>query len=274
MPKKQRGTFLLNAAIFILLELAALAMLRSSSVLQDIWFNRLSHRAIASIWGGTEKLRNYLKLEKQNESLVEQNVLLREELQKYKKALSLSEDSALLREEGGFRYIPAKVVKMSRGSERNYIILNKGSQDGVLPQSGILSEQGIVGVVQAVDKHYCYGMTLRNREMVVSASIGPERISALLHWDGVSTNGAIAKDIPPHHDIAPGDTVRTSGFSSIFPPNIVLGVCGELSLVDGSTLSAKVNLLQDLNSVHYVTIAQNLDKSEIEALEKKGGDKR
>jgi len=68
-------------------------------------------------------------------------------------------------------------------------------------------------------------------------------------------------------EIAVGDTVYTSGFSSIFPPDIPLGVTGESRIVNGSTSEIKVRLFEDFSSLRYVTIVENLGREEIRQLE-------
>ena len=64
----------------------------------------------------------------------------------------------------------------------------------------------------------------------------------------------------------PGDTVFTSGFSSIFPADIPLGLTGESKLVNGATLVIKVRLFEDIRRLRYVTIVSNNDRAEIENL--------
>ena len=267
---RKTSAILLSAAIFILLEVAALAMLRNSSTLHDIALGRVSRRIQASLWGGGETIRNHFRLQRQNDSLALENARLHDELQAYRlRDERQKEEAAAVKEpHGQFRYIPATVVKMSRGTAHNYIILNKGSEDGVVPQSGIITERGVVGIISSVGKHYSYGLTLMNGNVTVSAKIGSSGINAPMRWDGLSSSGARLLDIAPHHSISPGDTVRTSGFSNIFPAGIPIGVSTGTNLVDGSTISVDVKLFQDFSNVHYVTIVENRDKAEIEALEK------
>ena len=59
-----------NAAIFVLMEVAALLMLSGTRSLQDIWINRASHRTHAALWRSGENVRNYFTLDKQNKELV------------------------------------------------------------------------------------------------------------------------------------------------------------------------------------------------------------
>ena len=93
---------------------------------------------------------------------------------------------------------------------------------------------------------------------------------APLSWDGVGTARAVVRDLPPHYNNVPGDTVRTSGFSIFFPPDIPIGVTGDSRLVDGSTRQVDVLLFQDFSTLRYVTVVQNLARTEITALEAEG----
>lgn len=270
MPQGQKtSSFFVCAATFILLEVAALAMLHASSTLQNIWLNRASHRTMAFLWGSGEAVRSQFQLDRLNQDLQAENARLQARLRAYER-LGVSEeelDRMAARESAAYRYTPATVVKMSRNRVHNYIILNKGSEDGIRPQSGIISDLGVVGIVEAVDRHYSYGLTLMNPEMSVGTRIGRTDIVAPLSWDGHSTGRAIVRDLPPHYAIEPGDTVRTSGYSTIFPPGIPIGVTGGSHLVDGSTRRVEVQLFQDFSTVRYVTVVENLERTEIMALE-------
>ena len=87
-----------------------------------------------------------------------------------------------------------------------------------------------------------------------------------MRWDGISSTGAVLSEIPPYEGMMPGDTVFTSGFSSIFPADIPLGLTGESKLVNGATLVIKVRLFEDIRRLRYVTIVSNNDRAEIENL--------
>ena len=172
MPRGQKtSSFFVCAATFILLEVAALALLHATSTLQNIWITRTSHRTMAFLWGSGETIRSQFQLDRLNRDLQAENARLQERLRAYERseAGQAELEHMAVRESDGYRYTPATVVKMSRNRTRNYIILNKGSEDGIRPQSGIISDRGVVGVVEAVDKHYSYGLTLMNPEMSVGA---------------------------------------------------------------------------------------------------------
>jgi rod shape-determining protein MreC len=270
MPReKQRYSAILNAAVFAILEIAAIIMVSGPASLQGIWLDRFSHRVRAALWGGGENVRNYFLLSEQNKALARENAELADLVRSYsQKRLSYEKGSIYDTLNGHFRMIPATIVKVSRNTQRNYIILDKGSDDGVKPQTGIITTNGVVGVVGSVGKRFAYGITLMNPRMSVSARIGKTGLTAPLEWDGVRTDGAIMRNLPLHYDISPGDTVWTSGFSSVFPPDIPIGVTGRVRRIDGSVNQVSVSLFQDFALLRYVIITENLDREEISALEK------
>lgn len=275
MPKSAKAYHgLMTAAIFILLEIAAIGMLKRSSTLQDIWINRFSHRTMAALWGGGERIRNHFSLEKQNAALELENHELREQVRLYQamKELKVEAGQESAFKARDFKYIPATVTKISRNTAHNYIIVNKGSADGIKPYSGIITSKGVVGIISAVDKHYSYGMTIMNSNLSVSSRIGKSGIVSPLIWDGMHPDRATLKDVPPHYVVEPGDTVLTSGFSSIFPPDIPIGTTGKSSLVDGVAKHTEVFLFENLSALRYVTIVENPSRSEIFQLENEMGD--
>ncbi|MBO6169467.1 MAG: rod shape-determining protein MreC [Bacteroidales bacterium] len=261
---------LTTAVIFILLEIAAISLLDRSSTLQNIWINRISHNVMAFNWGSMTKVRNYFGLKEQNEILAGKNFELFKELQHYKeleKAVQAMAklDSAKL--PSRFNYIPAEVTAMGTNSRHNYIILDKGSEHGVKPQSAIITPNGVVGMIYAVDKRYSYGLSLLNDKVSVSARIGREGLVAPLSWDGRGSDHAILKDIPLHLTVGQGDTVRTSGISAVYPPDIPIGVTTGSRLIDGAVNVVDVKLFVDFASLRYVIIAENPDRQIIEQME-------
>ncbi|MCQ2182682.1 MAG: rod shape-determining protein MreC [Bacteroidales bacterium] len=266
------GSILTIAAIFIILEIAAIAMLSRSSTLQNIWINRASHKVTAALWGGGQRVMDFFSMEKRMEELATENAELERQLRSYqlKEYMAAEAGSGPASIDDAFRFIPASIVKISRNTAHNYIVLNKGYADGIKPQSGIISSKGVIGIVSAVDEHYCYGLTLMNTNISISARVKNSDYLAPVVWDGIHKNGAYMKDLPLHHTVHPGDTIVTSGHSSIFPPDIPVGIAGESSAVDGSVQNVKVTLFQDFATVRYATIVNNTKKDEIAEIEQKG----
>ena len=268
MPRR-KSSALVSAAIFILLEVAAIAMLHSSSVLQDIWLNRASHRVSGWLWGSGNRIAGYFQLDSRNKLLQEENARLSEELRKYRE---LEKSDEYLSRAGtaddGFDYIFARIVKMGTNAQRNYIIVDKGLLDGVCPDCGVVTSEGVVGVVDAADDHLAYGRTLMNPSMHVSVRIGRDGVAGPLSWNGRSSRGALLSGIPLGYKAEAGDTLWTSGYSAIFPAEIPVGVVVGSSTRSGASQDVAVELLQDFRALDYVTVVRNRSLSAIEALEK------
>ncbi len=257
-------TKLLNAAIFILMEIAALNMISHNAPLQNIWLTRGAHRIMGAFWGTSETIRYYFSLRKQNESLAEENFQLRERLRLSEEAGQAAETQPSRR--GGFTYIPAEISVISRNKQHNYMIIDKGSEEGILPNSGIITGKGVIGIIDAVERHHAYALTFMNTNVSISARLGREGAVGPLVWDGLSTSGAILREIPLQYKYEQGDTVFTSGYSTIFPTDIPLGIAGESRIINGATNEIRVRLLQDFASLRYVTVVHNNDLEELEAL--------
>ena len=270
MPKG-RTSYLAIAAVFLFLETAAIVLLSKSSALHDIWLNRLSHRVMAATWSETDKLRNYLSLSRQNGQLAQENFELREELRVYKELVNrdyAAQMSSTIDSLSRFTFIPAKIVNLSVNSQHNHFAIDKGSLDGVVPYSGVVTGNGVVGIIDAVDKHYAYGRTLMNSNISVSARIGRDGIVSTLEWDGLRSDGALFKNIAIHNEVEPGDTLWTSGHSRYFPSDIPIGIATERRLVDGAVTEVCVTLFQDFKALRYVTVTAMRYPEETENFEK------
>ncbi|MBR1872924.1 MAG: rod shape-determining protein MreC [Bacteroidales bacterium] len=262
---------LVNAAIFILMEVAALSLLHNNGRVQNFFISKWMHSFMAKTWGAAENVRYYFSLSGMNEDLASENFALARQVDYYK-SLTGAEAPSGLTEVGDYRYLPASIVKSSRNKQHNYLIINKGSEDGVTPRSGLVSSCGVVGIVDAVSKHYSYAISFMNTEFSVSARLGREGSVGPLVWDGKATDGAVLGQIPLQQKFAPGDTVYTSGYSSIFPSDIPIGVVGDSKVVNGATYEIKVRLLQDFGALRFITVVSNKGREEISSLENREDD--
>ena len=172
-------TALVNVVIFILLEMAAFSMVRHNAPLQRLWMARATHATMGRIWNGTSAIRNYFSLRSANQALAEENFALNAELLEAReklRAAGLEKTSAI----PGFSVLPAEVVQMSHNGQHNFLILNKGYEDGVQEKSGIITRQGVAGIVDAVSAHHAFAFSFQNNDISISARLGREGGSGLL----------------------------------------------------------------------------------------------
>lgn len=243
-------------------------MLKYNGTLQNIWISKGMHAVSGTVWGSTQSIKQYFSLRKVNDELALDNFRLRARIDELEEIISDSLDRLSSGKViGNYRYTPATIAKISNNSQHNYMIISKGSKDGVVNGSGIITDKGALGVIDAVGDSFSYARAFKNHNMSISARLGREGVVGPLSWDGKSTNMALLKEIPHHVTLNPGDTVYTSGFSSIFPADIPLGVTGESRIVNGATYEIQVKLFEDFSSLRYVTIVEHIGKDEIKDLE-------
>lgn len=277
MPRKESiSNKLINLAIFIIMEVAALFILVNNGALQKFFAVKWSHGFIASVWGKCEATKYYFSLNRENERLAGEVFRLNQRMQAYD-AMQEDAEAASRMIQGteavsGYTYIPGSIVKASNNKQHNYLILGQGSADGITPGSGVITSQGIVGIIDTVSKHYSYVISFLNSKMSISSRIRHDGAVGPMEWDGKSFDVALLKEIPLQYEFSPQDTVYTSGYSSIFPPDIPLGVITGSRIVNGATYEITIQLFQDFRNLRYVTIVKNDNMDEIEALEQHGGD--
>ena len=267
---------LINTAVFILLEIAALGMLRHGDSLQDLFISRAAHGFLGYFWGVSESISDYASLRTENRHLAEEILRLTETITRLEEeaAAAAARDSAdyTAAWRGKYEFIPAEVIKNSVNKQHNYLIIGKGSDDGVRPQTGIITSRGVIGIVDAVSRHYSYAISFLNSDSSISARIGKDGAAGPMAWDGKGAGNALLREIPLQVKFEEGDTVYTSGFSTIFPPDIPIGRITGSRIVNGATFEIKVSLFQDFSSVRHVCLVRNRDLDEIMSLEKGGAE--
>ena len=261
---------LTNAAIFIILEIAALNMLRNNAELQNSWFAKGGHAFMGTVWGISHDISDYFSLRKRNEALALENHGLMVRITELENFIADSIRISRLPVDGvadGYRYIPATIEKISRNTQHNYIIIGKGSNDGIVNGAGVITGKGVIGVIDGVSENFAYARSFQNHDMSISARLGKNGAAGPMSWDGINSNGAIMREIPHHIKFEVGDTVYTSGYSSKFPPDIPLGVTRDSKIVNGATFEIGITLFEDFGALRHVTIVEKIGIEEINKLE-------
>ena len=256
---------LVNLAVFILLEIASLQLIAHNAPLQRVWVARGAHYIMGKAWGATQGVKAYFSLSGINRQLAQENFELRQQLELAREQLRrVHADSLGAPPQPGFTMVNAEIVKISRNKQHNYLILNRGFEDGIREKSGIITHNGVVGIVESVSAHFSFAYSFQNSDISISARLGTEGGTGLLVWDGIHSNGGILKELPLQYHFQPGDTVYTSGHSLMFPPDIPLGLAGSSRVVNGATHEITVTLFQDFSAIRYATVVHSNDFDEIE----------
>ena len=259
--RSPRFQWLVSLLIFILLETISLIMISESSFFQQLKISGAYMSVRGTLARAGTEIKYYFNLADVNSTLAKENEMLLAELEKYR-STGISSDTL----EAQYNYIPATIIANSTNNTQNFIILDKGRRDGIEKDMGVVSPSGVVGVVSKVSERFAYVISMLNINHSVSARIGSDGAFGPMFWDGKSAKRAILTDIPQHIEFNVGDTVFTSGFSTIFPPQIPIGSAGKSKTVRGTHKEIEVELFQDFKTLKFVRVIKNVNKVELDSL--------
>ncbi len=268
--------------LFVILEVIAIVLVSHNEEFQGTVAMSGVRDVNAFVWKQSAALKNYFSLKDINKVLSEQNKLLLEQNNLYKEFIikeqgedKLEELSNLIALNTGndstnftknFDFILARVIKNTRGSQHNYLIIDKGSKDGIIEDLGVITPNGVVGIIRGVGKKYSYVLSFLNVKQVISAKVSNSAVYGTLEWDGVSIDKARLKQIPLNVEINPGDTIFTSGNSFFFPSDIPIGIAGDFNVSSGISKDIEVSLFQDFRDLDYVIVVKNNERVQIDSL--------
>ena len=205
---------------------------------------------------------NYFSLKEENQILMEHNALLMSNLY-YTNDTELSEDSIHL----DYRFIPANVINNSIYHVNNFLLLDKGRKDGIKKDMGVVCENGIVGKVANVSENYASVISMLHPYSIVSARFTNNQHLANVCWESKDYRFGTVKDIPLHLNPQKGDTLVTSGFSNIYPADIMIGTIEEMIDTKSKDFNtAKIRFSTNFSTLRHVFIIENLNQTEIDSL--------
>ncbi len=253
-----------NFLLYIILLTISLAFtIQSHTYHQSRFFNSSSFIS-GKLYEKSNNFFSYFNLDEENAKLLEENKRLRYILLNRNLSDTLSLDSL----QRTYTITTGKVIKNSYANPRNYITVNKGSKDGVKPDMGVITDKGILGIVENVSANYSTVQSILNDNSNINAKIkGTDHFGSLI-WDTKNYNLVQLIDIPRMVPLTIGDTIVTGAMSSIFPENIPIGTIQKFDLDNSNSLyTINVSLFNDMTNVRYVYLVYNLKRPEIIKLE-------
>ncbi|MEM9983416.1 MAG: rod shape-determining protein MreC, partial [Bacteroidota bacterium] len=152
----------------------------------------------------------------------------------------------------------------------NYITIEKGRKQGVLPGMGVISPEGVVGKVTESSTHYARVMSVLHRDIRISAQLKSNGYVGYIDWNGKDARFVKMKDVPTPVAVKKGDRIIASGYNAFFPQGTTIGTVAKVEkLPDATFHDITVKLATDFNSLTYVYIIGNNLKQEKDSLESK-----
>lgn len=252
--------------VFLVLEVVNMVLLfRYNSYQGSVWFSS-ANAVTGKVYEWDSAVESYFSLSGVNSQLTQRNAFLEQQVRMLDDSiarLTRSQEAAVTRLSSmvpfqGCRLIPAKVVANMVNRYDNLITIDKGSADGVKRDMGVVCGMGVVGIVYLVSEHYSIVIPALNSHSNISCTIQRRGYFGYLRWRGGSSQLAYLEDVPRHAHFKLGDNVVTSGYSSVFPPGVMVGkVLHVFNSADGLSYRVQVKLSTDFARLRDVCLVDD-----------------
>ncbi|HSM64166.1 MAG TPA: rod shape-determining protein MreC [Gillisia sp.] len=257
-----------NNILFLLLLGLSLFLTIQSHSFHKSKFISSANFITGGIYKKANSIQSYFHLDEYNKRLLEENNILRNKLSNLPDTLFNETfiDSTIY--EGIYEFRTARVINNNYSKVDNYITLDKGRKDNILPESGVVTSQGIVGIIDNASKNYSRVISILNSDSKINAQLKKSNHFGSLVWNGKDPNIVQLIDVPRLAPIKKGDTIMTGGKSLIFPRGIPIGSITAFELDENkSYFTIDIKLFNDMTNIGHVYVIVNKDKDEIKELE-------
>lgn len=249
--------------LFIILEAVSLVLLSNSYSYHKSLTSSTVNDFTGTVYQAFDNMTGYFGLKRENDRLAEENAVLRTRID----AVKMETDTLFTVRDSQYVFRSAKVISSSVNKQNNFLLLNKGSDEGIRPEMGVVSSNGIAGIVVGVSPRFAYAMSLLHHNMRISARIKKNDHLVNVLWDGKNYRQGLVVDIPSHLHLFEGDTIVTSGNSLVFPEGILIGTIRRYIQSPNKDLSeAVIDFSTDFNKLRHVYVIENLTKPETDTL--------
>lgn len=257
--------------LFILLQAFCFVMIYNDNPYQRSVLLSSGNQITGSIYKTANTVTGYFYLRSENKEILQRNIELENEVYRLRKALNKQESSSIVYDTtvtNPFHTILGEVIDNSVSKSHNYILLDKGSKDGIKKEMGVINQNGIVGIVCMVSENYSIAISLLNAKLHISCKVKGDGSIGSLTWQGGNPSFALLEELPRHTRFSPGDTIITSGFSAIFPEGIMVGTIEKPSTNKQDLNTLIIKLSTDFYRLKNICIIGNERINEIRQLEK------
>ncbi len=261
-----------NFIFFVLLEVFSFWLIvQSNSYWSATYFNT-SNYYVAKILTVSNSIREYTHLREINENLAQENLKLNSLVAQLQQQNSTNapagyEPDSLFANR--FTFKVGKVIVSETSRANNYITIDKGSADGILPGMGVISATGVVGKVRSCSEHFSVITSILHSQFMVSTRLVRSGEIGPVRWESKDPSLVSMMDVSRYKKVMKGDSAVTSNFNSVFPPGIMVGTVKSVRIRPDQTFyDIDLNVATDFASLSYVYVVQNRLLTEQETLQK------
>ena len=277
-----------DVVVYFILLLFSLVLILNSNYFQKskvlLFSNSISNYTTENL----NYFKEYFKLKEINYNLSKENLVLKNQLEKFSRRTKLDSLKNV-----NFSYKNAKIISNNLSSSKNHLIINKGVKHGLKNEMGVISSNGIVGIINRISKNYSSVMSILNINTKINAKVKRTSHFGTLEWYGLRTDYMILNDIPETANIEVGDSIITGGMSLIFPEGINIGIVSKIInqnkyndtvvkfIVDNKNinkakyldfefkenyLTIEVKLHTNMNNLNNVYVIESLNREEFQKI--------
>jgi rod shape-determining protein MreC len=258
-----------NFLFFLSLQSIAVALTFNNLNFHKSKFVNSANFITGSLYEQFSNISSYIHLKSENELLVEENVKLKNLLEKSSTFIS-NEDLVVIDTLNSYQkysYTKAKIIKNEFSKPFNFLLVNKGEDQGIDKEMAVINSNGIIGIIDDSKSKYARVQSILNRNSKINARLKNSPYFGTLKWDEQNYNIVQLLDIPRQAVLKIGDTIETGGMSTIFPEGILIGAIIKISQENSIDNKIDIKLFNDMSSLSAVYIIKSLDKKEIKSLE-------
>ncbi|MGP8215076.1 MAG: rod shape-determining protein MreC [Bacteroidia bacterium] len=256
------------AVLFAVLEFLSLYFVFKDNYYHQAGFFNSANIVSGSIYKTTNNIKSYFNLKSENEQLANENMRLHNSLSAVSDTAKRSKVPHTNPYGQQFNFITAEVIDNSTSQINNYLTLNIGKAQGVSEGMGVVSPSGIVGVIVNASEHYSVVMSLLHKNYQLSAMLKKGGAFGTITWRGGDYRYALLSQIPMSEQVNVGDTIISSGYSTIYPKGITIGVVEKVEPIPTQYFyTIKVRLSANFKKLGYVYVVSDILKKERTELE-------
>ena len=248
-----------NLIIYLILSFISFSFLYNNSSLHFNEFGKISTYLSATSSKFSSSINSYFNLKSENEKLINENLQLKKIESKYR-FTQINEDTLN-------SINSANVIVNSINKSKNIIIIDKGKLDSINLEMGVISSEGVVGIVKSVTNNYASIISLLNTDLRLNAILKNSSTIGSVSWDGLNARILKLNDIPLSSSLKVGDTVVTGGMSFYFPKGVPIG---KIINYDNNSLEGyyeiDIEAFNDFSSLSNLYILNRTDNNEIQSL--------
>ena len=257
-----------NSILFLFLFAVSIFLTVQNHSFHKSRFISSANWVTGGIYSWSNGINTYLNLEEYNERLITENNQLRNIISNMNDSISISKQLDSTSFEGDYIFRPSRVINNNFAKIDNYLTLNRGENSGIQKEFGVITSQGIVGIVDRANDKYSRVISILNSRSRINAQLSSTNHFGSLVWNGEDPNIVQLIDVPRQAPVQKGDTIITGGRSLIFPEGLPIGSIEDFTLDQTqSYYTINIKLFNDMTNIGYVYVIENINKDEIKELQ-------